>query len=229
MRDDGANGRLRATDCDWWKGQEMTTPLVNADATATANVGGPTATASVDTQAHGVAASIDPAVLAAIKQEARDSAFAEARRQGLFKDSKKTAPSAEAAASVPAVDLRALDRALMRTGLGASLSDAAIQRMERAFQAESPSDAGDWVKEYLGSFGVAPTATQTVSAPAAAPKNATPASDGGAPPAARVVPDEPDLLSASVADREHYAKVLGPRKFVALYRKQMAGIKISLR
>jgi hypothetical protein len=206
----------------------MSTPLSQADATATTNVGGPTAQASTEPQAQGAAPAIDLNAFAAqVEERVRNSMFAELRRSGALKESKKApAPVADAA---PSVDLRSLDRALTRSGLGASLSDAAMQRMERAYQAEAPDDATAWVKDYLGGFGVAPTATQPATVSAPAPRNLTPASDGGAPPAPRVLPDEPDLLSASVADRAHYEKVLGPRKFVALYKKQISGLKIPLR
>lgn len=106
--------------------------------------------ASVTPQAQGAAPPLDPAIVAAIAASVRDSVFADLRRTGQLKQAKppaETTNPGQSAAGPDLARLRQLDRAIARTGVGASLKDSIYQRMERDFQAESPPDAEAWVRE----------------------------------------------------------------------------------
>lgn len=95
---------------------------------------------------------------------AHDAAFAEARRTFQGKQSKDPKPpKQEAQADTPpapqpepqGIDhrkLRVFDRATAKLGL----SDAAISRMERAFEAENPDDVTGWVTDYVNDLGLKP-------------------------------------------------------------------------
>jgi hypothetical protein len=92
------------------------------------------------------------------------------------------------------VDMRAFDRATRRL----DLSDSALARMERAYAAEAPDDAAEWVKSYVEDLGiksvsekpaVTPSGPATATAtPAAPPAAATPA------PSTHVPGDGPDQV-----------------------------------
>lgn len=208
----------------------MNDSRIQADAPAAANVGGAVAVAPIEPQAQGAAsAAVDTASIA---QQVRDSLFAELRRSGVLKGpSKPTAPAPESSGAAPAIDLRPLDRALMRSGQGAKLTDQAIQRMERAFQSEAPSNADEWVGEYLGGFGV--TNTPTVSQPqiksAVAPPSGPPVSDAGGLPVSRSPVEQQDLVHMSESDRAHVISTKGISWYVTTLNAQLKGRKIQMK
>jgi len=196
-----------------------------------------------------------PVDVAQLARAVSDSVFAELRRAGVVK--KAAAPAAtDTPAATPAAQptqdvgkLRALDRALMSTGLASRLvDDDAYRRIERDFMAESPDDARDWATRYFAGFGVvtpaapaatpaaaaaaaSPNAAQPASSPAPTPQptNVRPASDAGGPPPPRQHLEDVDLVSASVADREALLKSKGLKWYTDTLHNQMRDRKIKLR
>lgn len=91
------------------------------------------------------------------------------------------------------VDMRAFDRATRRL----DLTDSALARMERAFAAEAPDDAAEWVKSYVDDLGIkAPSEKAATTPSGTAPATATPAASAAATPApSTTVPgDGPDQV-----------------------------------
>jgi hypothetical protein len=177
-------------------------------------------------QAQGAAPAFDlDAFAAKVAEQTRNSMFAELRKAGVLGKQPKSVEAPANVGPAPAQPdmsrLRQFDRAIARTGQ--ALQDAAIARMESAFVAESPSDADAWVREYLGSFGVAapqPTPSQTATAPA---RVGPPASDGGAPPPSRVPLEQQDILRMSEGDRTALVKQIGPAEFSRRLLSQASG------
>jgi hypothetical protein len=135
----------------------------------------------------------------AIVQQVNDAVFANLRRAGVLGEGggKKPAGGTGTEPPTPATPppagdnnrslLRSFDRATAKLGL----SDAAVERMEREFLAERPTDVAGWVKSYLSDFGInqgaatppaqPPTQQQQPPAPAGAPAAPTPPVPGPAP------------------------------------------------
>ncbi len=181
------------------------------------------APAPTEAPAQGAAPALDvTAIAAAITEQVKNGVFADLRRSGVLGKEKPSKPSTtEPSAAPPQVNLRALDRAVARHSHAAQLSDRAYERLERAFQAEAPEDAGAWLADYFQGMGVAAaqpavTPTPTPAAPAAttaapAPRSAVPISSGGGSPPAPTVPlEERDILSLSESDKLHLIKTKGP-------------------
>lgn len=165
--------------------------------------------------------------------DVKDSIYAEARRT--FSESKKSKPPAEtpsATAPSPAPDatrLRALDRALAKSGHAERLSETQYKRIERLFAEESPDDASVWVNDYFDGLGVKhQPVTQPQAAHTAKPVADHPVSNRGAPPPAQVPIDELDLFTASDSDRAAYIKAKGPKAYVAQLQKQAKGRPVRL-
>lgn len=184
-----------------------------------------------------------PADADAIAAKVRDSLFAELRKAGLF-EKNKPAPASGAKpngeAQAPQADpikLRALDRALSRTGLADKLTDAQYRRAERDFVVEDPSDADSWAKDYftgfVGSHAPAPVQNAaTVAAQPAAPaqpSNAIPASSRGAPPAPQVPLEEMNPWTMSETDRDAFIKQKGIKVYLEKARQFGKGIVIDPR
>lgn len=178
----------------------------------------------------------DPAAaLAAAEKRGRDAAFAELRRNGALKKSAlqaldgTTRAPAQAAAS-ESFDLRHLDRAVARTGFGSNLSDAAYRRMERAFADEKPSDSAAWVTDYFEGLGVAkPATTSTPPVTTAAPLNARPGSDAGAPARSQTPLAEQDVLSWTETDVNTFVKTKGVHAFKSLMFDQLRANKTRVK
>ena len=170
----------------------------------------------------------------AIVTKVRDSLFAELRRSGAFEKQKPVAPVAKGesptATQPDPLRLRALDRALAKSGLASSLSDSQYQRAERAFAAEDPPDVEGWTRDYFAGFGM-PTpspVTQPAQQPAQ-PTNARPASDRGSPPAPQVPLYEQKLRDLSDADRTALLKEKGPQWYRTKLANDLKGQPIKLR
>lgn len=170
-----------------------------------------------------------------IATKVRDSLFAELRRAGVFEKQKPAAPVAkgESPSANPQPDplkLRALDRALAKTGLASSLSDSQYQRAERAFAAEDPPDVESWTRDYFAGFGAPNPSPVTQPAPQPAqPANARPASDRGSPPAPQVPLYEQKLRDLSEADRSALIKEKGLQWYRTKLAADLKGQPIKLR
>lgn len=175
----------------------------------------------------------------AIAAEVRDSLFAELRRAGILEKSKvPAAPKSPDSAGVAAdpLKLRALDRALTRTGLADKLSDTQYRRAERDFVAEDPSDADTWAKDYFHGFSGSPATVQpavSASQPAIAPPAQTPSgppqSNRGAPPAAKVSLDETPFHKWPQSDRDAYLKEKGSVAYRTKLNESLKGMPINFR
>lgn len=139
---------------------------------------------------------LDAETRKALLDEARNSIYAEMRRNEQGKKP-KTAPEAPA----PVANLRALDRAIGR--LGRPVAENLYARLERDYAAEAPGDAEAWVKDYFEGFGAPPTTTNTQ------PRNAIPASNGGSPPAPTSPLEERKLIGMSEEDVNQLARTKG--------------------
>ena len=131
---------------------------------------------------------------------------------------------------------RAFDRATRRL----DISDAALDRMERAFRAESPDNPAEWVKQYLADFGLdkqqqtaATSATTTTAAWAAAAGAA--ASGTGAPTksdrggqAGTVLTDDTPVIDMSDADREAWIKKNGVAAYYRRAQQELKGRKLRI-
>lgn len=183
-----------------------------------------------------------PADADAIAAKVRDSLFAELRKAGVFEKNKPAAPAAKPNGEAPAtpqadpIKLRALDRALTRTGLADKLTDAQYRRAERDFVVEDPSDADSWAKDYFSGFGGSAPAPQPNAAQPAAPQaapaqptNAQPASSRGAPAPAQVPLEEMDVWTMSVADRDAFIRKYGTAKYLEKAKQQGKGKLIDTR
>lgn len=215
----------------------MTTRIIQTEADM--NPGNPVPGVSADVaadvpQAQGAPAitkemadAIASAVTSAVSG-IKDSIFAEARRtftapkQAKAKDDSAIPP---VTAPPDPLKLRALDRALSKTGLASRLSDSQYQRAEKAFAAEDPENADAFVADYFNGFNAGSTTTTTTTpapqatqAPARAPLNSQPASDRGSPPPSAVPLSEADLRTMSDSDRSHLLKEKG----LVWYRNQLA-------
>ena len=178
----------------------------------------------------------DPATaLAAAEKRGRDAAFAELRRNGALKKSALAAIEGNTrapaqASSSDSADLRHLDRAVARTGFGSNLSDAAYKRMERAFAEEKPADSAAWVTEYFEGLGVAkPTTASTPPVTNAAPLNARPGSDAGAPARSQTPLAEQDVLSWTETDVNAFVKTKGVHAFKSLMFDQLRANKTRVK
>lgn len=132
----------------------------------------------------------------AIAQQVNDAVFANLRRAGVLGEGggkKPAAPTGDPAAPAqpqPAVENRSLLRSFDRATAKLGLSDAAIERMEREFLAERPTDVNGWVKGYLSDFGIgqgtggSPAPTAPTQQPPAAPAAAPPPSPANPTPVA---------------------------------------------
>lgn len=212
---------------------------------APAGTGTPPAPAAAPAPANGGAPTIDRATEEALIKKGRDAAFAELRRNGALKKSflnqqSTTEQQPPAQPRGEAVELRRLDRALSRSGLGVNLkSDRAHERLERAFADEAPEDVDGWLKDYFADFGTAsataaapPPATTTASNPpasTAANPQQRPSSDRGAPAPSATPPEEVNLLTLSQQERDNLIKSKGVRWYSAQLRKQMTGVKVKFR
>lgn len=205
-----------------------------------------------------------PVDIAAIARGVSDGVFAELRRAGVLKQQSTTPARSQAApagdppatplAATPLPDplaLRALDRALGRTGWAVRLDGDQYARVERNFIAESPDpqSAETWVTDYFKGWGAAassppPAANGAPSSPPAAgtpngaprapaPQGTPPVSSaaGGAPPAPQVPLEERQILTMSNEERAALTVKLGPKGFMELFRKQraaMGGARVPL-
>ena len=150
-----------------------------------------------------------------ITQAVRDAINADARRATSGKQPQPKAKD-EGAAPAPAFDttrFRELDRAVARAGMAEKLSGTAYKRMERAFSNENPDEAEAWVTDYFAGFGVGQTPqpqqqTQNANPTTPAPQG-QPASDRGAPAAAKTPLEEMNVLEMSAADRDALIKSKG--------------------
>ena len=168
--------------------------------------GAPTGTAP---QAQGASGSVTleqiRSLLADHAAEVKNGVFADLRRSGYFggKGSKGDAevekPKPQAAPGDDVQRLIARERAFSRATATVKLSDGALARMEKAFQAESPDDVADWVKGYLEDFGFSAAGSSppqngtspnqpTATAPAAQSAAPTQPTTPPAPPAPAPVP-----------------------------------------
>jgi hypothetical protein len=131
-------------------------------------------------------------------------------------------PSAPQNAPTTSTDFRPLDRAVAKTGLGKDLSDAAYKRMERAFAEEKPENSEAWVKDYFDGFGAAGKPTNaTTPPPPAAPQNAHPGSDAGAPARSETPLAERDVLTWTESDVNAYVKQKGVHAYAQLLKHQL--------
>lgn len=182
---------------------------------------------SAEPQAQGAAPAFDlDAFAAKVAEQTRNSMFAELRKAGVLGKQPKSVEAPANVGPAPAQPdlsrLRQFDRAIARTGQ--SLQDAAVARMESAFLAEAPTDADAWVRDYLGSFGVAAPPTQPPTHNATAPARVgPPASDGGAPPPSRIPLEQQDILRMSEGDRAALVKQIGPAEFSRRLLAQASG------
>lgn len=199
----------------------------------------PPADTSNVSQAQGDAVTLSRAELDSLISEAaskavasaKDSIYAEARRTFTeaakkSKPTKADEPAPQPASAPDPTRLRALDRALAKSGHAERLSEAQYKRIERVYLEESPDDASGWVKDYFDGLGVAQPATQPAIATAAAPARPVaehPVSNRGAPPPAQIPIEEIDLVSASESDRAAYIKAKGPKAYVDRLTKQLKG------
>lgn len=180
-----------------------------------------------------------------------DKIFADLRRAGVLgsttpKPTPKPTPApsgdpnaAPAAAPAPDIsELRALDRALTRSGR-TNLDEAAYRRLERSYVEERPANAEQWVTDYFQGFGVpvggasspaqTPATPAPAGTPAAAPNGQPPASNRGAPAAPQVPLEEQSLLTMSAADRAALIKSKGLKVYTEMYAKQVGGMTIKTR
>lgn len=164
--------------------------------------------------------------------DVKDSIFADARRT--FSESKKSKPSADTSATTPtsapdATRLRALDRALAKSGHAERLNETQYKRIERMFAEESPDDASVWVNDYFDGLGVKhQPVTQSQAAHAAKPVAEHPVSNRGAPSPVQTPIDELDLFTASDSDRAAYIKAKGPKAYLSQLQKQGKGRPVRL-
>lgn len=202
--------------------QDTQTP--NAETPTTESTPAPTATAS---PAQGVTLEDF--------EKFKNTVFATLRRDGQVGSKKPTKTPAATSGDgvVPPADMRALDRALNRSGHAQRLDDAAYRRIERAYADESPDDPGSWVESYFGGFGIGASSTTatspatTTAAPSAVPTatqpKTPPASDRGAPQAPRVPLEEQDLVTMSDTDRNALIKQKGNAWFTKALMSQLKG------
>jgi len=195
------------------------------------------ATPPVQPQAQ-AAPSIDvAAIVAETVKQTRDSIFAEMRRNGTLKDPKPSKDNT-ARGETPTVDadtVRARERAFDRAVARLDLSQGAIDRMDKAFRAESPDDVQGWINGYLSDFGItgkasAATATAPTTVQPAAPtaKSAEPISNAGSPPASRAAPEDLDLASLNESDALAVLKKLGAAEVRKRLAKQLTGRRLKL-
>lgn len=130
---------------------------------------------------------------------------------------------------------RALDRAVMAAGV--KVSQTQIDRMERAFLAENPQDAGRWAAEYVADMFAsavpppAPPATQQTPAPAPTQTITTPthATSVPTPPPPVVDTSARRIIDMTDGERRELESRLGRAKFVERYRQEMASVRVALR
>lgn len=147
-------------------------------------------------------------------------------RLGKGKGSGKLAdppPDDTATASAGEPDMRAFDRATRRI----DLSDKQLERMERAFKADAPSDPSSWVAEYLEDLGIKKEAGVVQRKPG--DPNARPASDAGAPAAATTATADTPLWRMKPEDRDHLIRKNGLTWYRETLQKQMRGTRVLLR
>lgn len=193
--------------------------------------------------------------VAAITRQVTDGVFASLRRAGVLTSARPTAPvpTGVAPGDAPAapqqsspppqqpvdpmhrlMQLRALDRARERAGLGA-IGDRALALIERAYIDEAPPDADAWVADIATSMGIraaaasapttaatpttiatpnaAPAATPTTAPALVQPANVLPVSDRGSPPPPTRPLEERSLYEMSDADRQEYLSRHGSAKY----------------
>lgn len=185
------------------------------------------APAPAPTEAPAQGAAPAPAIdVNAIVTQVRDSMFAELRRSGVLGKEK---PKAKTSDEPPTpVNYRALDRAVARHPHAQKLNDAAYTRLERAYAAESPEDAGQWLKDYFEGMGVAETSPPAPAKPAEPQRSAVPL-NGGTPPVPTPDLENAPILSMSEADRQHLLKTKGAKWYMEQFAKQTKGLSIRLR
>lgn len=177
-----------------------------------------------------------------VRGAVRDALNADARRAAAPRTTTTNAATTTSSGTpsatppAPAVDvtrMRALDRAIARTGHAPS--EAAYQRMERAFADESPSDVDGWVRDYYAGLGVArttaaPAASTAPSTTAHAPTTvATPANppvSASAPTAPSVPLEQQNVLQMSQSDRDALRRQLGPAKYAERLMQDARGVTI---
>lgn len=152
-------------------------------------------------QAQEPAAPASPAItleaIAELLEKQKNSVEANTRRmiEGALGKKKGAPPpvekdaAPEAAPAQPQPDMRAFDRAVRRL----DLSDSALARMERAYVAETPDDAAEWVRAYTADLGIKTQTASTAATPSAsATAPATPAAPAthATPAPSTTVPSE---------------------------------------
>lgn len=189
-------------------------------------------------QAKGGAVVVDEATRKAIIDEARNSIYAEMRRNGVLKKSavaameqtngKPPEPQGQAAAPDPSI-LRSLDRSLARLGLADSLSETQYKRAEKAFLDERPEDSEAWAKDYFNGFGAAKQQQPPPQQGQAPPKNAHPASDAGSPARSETPLETQDVLTMSHTDVARLIERVGIHKYTQMLQAATKGKRVNIR
>jgi hypothetical protein len=199
---------------------------------------------TTEPQAQGVAG-LTMEDLQRVLGEFKNSVIADARRVSeSIAGKKKGEPKAEPAerqaapkASMPEdyAKLRARDRAFERSIRNVQLTDAQVERMERALELEQPDDVASWSAAYIADFGLGKQSSTGAPPPtsAAPPRSAHPVSDGGSPAPVTAPSDQQDPWRISDDDakaiiRRDGLAVAGARWKQELYRS-LSGRRVRIK